>query len=64
MFVLKHLLEDLRESGYSWLIDGDATKANARLVKDAAKREGMKVHYSSGRTMHGTPVVTLEVQPQ
>lgn len=54
-------IADIRETGSHWLIGTDAQKSFALQVRRTAKQQGLKLRYSTGATMHGTPVITLEL---
>ncbi len=55
------VLDYLAEFGWHHLIGDDATKDNVTLLRRAAKARGIRFRSSTGRTMHGTRVITLEL---
>jgi hypothetical protein len=55
------IIETIRETGYTWLTGTDAYKAKALEIRREAKAAGLRIKYSSGKTLHGTKVITLEL---
>lgn len=55
------IIDTIVETGYAWLTGASAYKAKALEIRRDAKAQDVKVKYSTGRTMHGTPVITLEL---
>lgn len=53
-------LDDVIHEGWTWLVGEYATPDNAKAIRRMARAQRIRVRYSSGRTMHGTPIITVE----
>lgn len=55
------IIDTIVETGYTWLTGTDAYKAKALEIRRDAKAQGVKIKYSTGRTLHGSKAITLEL---